>query len=117
MKLIKIVVFGFGKHESKTIEFSDRMNVIYGHNEAGKTTIQQFIVQTLFGFPQKNSVQLRYEPKAGGKYGGQVHLHDEVYGNCIIERVQGKSYGGCYGLFRRWHTRRGRGCRSYRQAI
>ena len=93
MKIKKIVIYGFGKHENKTIEFNDRMNVVYGHNEAGKTTIQQFIVQTLFGYPQKNSVLLRYEPKEGGKYGGQVHLHDEVYGNCIIERVQGKASG------------------------
>ena len=93
MKIKKIVIYGFGKHENKTIEFKDRINVIYGHNEAGKTTIQQFIVQTIFGFPQKNGVHLRYEPKAGGKFGGQVHLHDEVYGNCIVERVQGKSSG------------------------
>jgi uncharacterized protein YhaN len=93
VKIRKIVIYGFGKHENKTIDFSDGINVIYGHNEAGKTTIQQFITQTLFGFPQKNSAQLRYEPKAGGKFGGQIHLHDEVYGNCIIERVQGKSSG------------------------
>ncbi|WP_432360691.1 AAA family ATPase [Sporosarcina sp. UB5] len=93
MKIRKLVIYGFGKHENKTIDFSDGINIIYGHNEAGKTTIQQFIVQTLFGFPQKNSAQLRYEPKAGGKFGGQVHLHDEVHGNCIIERVQGKSAG------------------------
>lgn len=93
MKIRKIVIYGFGKHENKTIDFTDGINVIYGHNEAGKTTIQQFIVQTLFGFPQKNSVQLRYEPKDGGKFGGQVHLYDEVYGNCIVERVKGKSSG------------------------
>ena len=93
MKIRKIVIYGFGKHENKTLDFTDGINVIYGHNEAGKTTIQQFIVQTLFGFPQKNSTQLRYEPKAGGKFGGQIHLHDEVHGNCVIERVQGKSSG------------------------
>ncbi|WHT49434.1 AAA family ATPase [Sporosarcina thermotolerans] len=69
MKIKKIVIYGFGKHENKTIDFDDGVNVIYGQNEAGKTTIQQFIVQTLFGYPQKNSAQLRYEPKSGGKYG------------------------------------------------
>ncbi|MFC5602388.1 ATP-binding protein [Sporosarcina koreensis] len=99
MKIRKIVIYGFGKHENKTIDFTDGINIIYGHNEAGKTTIQQFILQTLFGFPQKNSAQLRYEPKAGGKYGGQVHLYDEVHGNCIVERVQGKSSGDVTVLF------------------
>ncbi len=47
----------------------------------------------LFGFPQKNSALLRYEPKSGGKYGGQVQVLDEKYGICIIERVRGKSAG------------------------
>ena len=36
---------------------------------------------------------LRYEPKSGGKYGGQVHLVDETYGKCIVERIRGKSAG------------------------
>ncbi|WP_339254147.1 AAA family ATPase [Sporosarcina sp. FSL W8-0480] len=99
MKIKKVVIYGFGKHENKTIDFDDRVNVIYGQNEAGKTTIQQFIVQTLFGYPQKNSAQLRYEPKSGGKYGGQVHIQDEVYGDCIIERVRGKSAGDVTVIF------------------
>ncbi|MCG7345583.1 AAA family ATPase [Sporosarcina sp. ACRSL] len=93
MKIRKLVIYGFGKHENRTFDFDDGINVIYGHNEAGKTTIQQFILHTIFGFPQKNSSLLRYEPKSGGKFGGQVHLFDELYGNCIIERVQGKSSG------------------------
>lgn len=93
MKLKKIVIYGFGKHENKTIDFDTGVNIIYGENEAGKTTIQQFILQVLFGFPQKNSTQLRYEPKSGGKYGGQVHISDAIHGDYIIERVRGKSAG------------------------
>lgn len=93
MKVKKIVIYGFGKHEDKTIEFTDGVNILYGHNEAGKTTIQQFILQVLFGFPKKQSAYLRYEPKSGGKYGGQVHLVDETYGTCVVERVRGKAAG------------------------
>lgn len=93
MKIRKLDIYGFGKHENKSIDFSENVNVIYGNNEAGKTTIQQFILQILFGFPQKNSSQLRYEPKSGGKYGGRIHIEDAVYGECIIERVRGKSSG------------------------
>ncbi|MDN4608584.1 ATP-binding protein [Sporosarcina highlanderae] len=99
MKIKKIVIYGFGKHENKTIDFVDGVNVMYGQNEAGKTTIQQFIIQTLFGFPQKNSSQLRYEPKSGGIYGGQVHVQDDVHGECIIERVRGKSSGDVTVIF------------------
>lgn len=87
------MIYGFGKHENVTVEFGTGMNVIYGLNEAGKTTIQQFILHVLFGFPQRNSSMLRYEPKSGGKYGGQVHLVDNEYGRCTVERVRGKSSG------------------------
>lgn len=93
MKIEKLVIYGFGKHEDVIIELGSMHNVLYGHNEAGKTTIQQFILHVLFGFPPKNSQLLRYEPKSGSKYGGQVHIHDVEYGKCMIERVRGKSAG------------------------
>ncbi|MGG0655192.1 AAA family ATPase [Rummeliibacillus pycnus] len=93
MYIRKLLIYGFGQHEDITVELTKGINVFYGLNEAGKTTIQQFILQILFGFPQKNQQQLRYEPKKGGKYGGQVHLVDQEFGNCIIERVKGKATG------------------------
>ncbi|MFS0577230.1 AAA family ATPase [Sporosarcina sp. 179-K 3D1 HS] len=93
MRIEKLVIYGFGKHENVTIDFGSSMNVLYGLNEAGKTTIQQFILHILFGFPPKNSSLLRYEPKSGSTYGGQVQLQDELYGNCTVERIRGKSAG------------------------
>ena len=93
MFIKKLVIFGFGQHDNVTIELQKGINVFYGLNEAGKTTIQQFILHILFGFPQKNQQLLRYEPKVGGKYGGQVHIEDAQYGNYVIERVKGKAVG------------------------
>lgn len=93
MKIEKLFIYGFGKHENVTIDLGDQMNVLYGENEAGKTTIQQFILHILFGFPQRKGTQLRYEPKSGGKYGGQIQVLDDLYGKCRIERVRGKSAG------------------------
>ncbi|HJF31597.1 MAG TPA: AAA family ATPase [Sporosarcina psychrophila] len=93
MKIEKLNIYGFGKHENVIVDFGPGITVLYGLNEAGKTTIQQFILHVLFGFPPKNNVLLRYEPKFGGKYGGQVHLLDETYGKCIVERASGKSAG------------------------
>ena len=93
MRIEKLNIYGFGKHENVTVDFGSGITVLYGLNEAGKTTIQQFILHILFGFPQKNNVLLRYEPKSGGKYGGQVHLVDETYGKCVVERIRGKSAG------------------------
>lgn len=93
MKIDKLVIYGFGKHKNRTIEMGQQLILFYGPNEAGKTTIQQFIIQVLFGFPARNQTQLRYEPKNGGKYGGQLYVTDPQYGQLVIERINGKSAG------------------------
>ena len=93
MKIRKILLYGFGQHENLEIDLRHGMNLLYGPNEAGKTTIQQAILHILFGFPQKNQQELRYEPKTGGKYGGCLYIEDQAYGNWMIERVRGKSSG------------------------
>ncbi len=69
------------------------LQFFYGMNEAGKTTIQQFILQILFGFPTKQQAQRKYEPKASTKFGGQLTIVHPIYGQCTIERVKGKATG------------------------
>ncbi|SIT90883.1 ATP-binding protein [Edaphobacillus lindanitolerans] len=93
MQINKLVIYGFGKHSDITVCLDRGINVLYGGNEAGKTTMRQFILHTLFGFPARNANLLRYEPKAGGAYGGQLHVTDPQYGPCVIERVAGRSAG------------------------
>ncbi len=89
----KIHIYGFGKHENITISLNDGVTIFYGVNEAGKTTIQQFILQILFGFPTRQQLQRKYEPKVSTKYGGQLTLSHPLYGHCTIERVKGKAIG------------------------
>ncbi|TQR19054.1 ATP-binding protein [Psychrobacillus vulpis] len=93
MKIEKLHIYGFGKHENVQIDLNAGMNIFYGENEAGKSTIQQFILHILFGFPQKNAQVLRYEPKSGATYGGKIQLLDEQQGRVVIERVKGKASG------------------------
>lgn len=93
MRIEKMMIYGFGKHENRTIDLTDQMALFYGPNEAGKTTMQQFIIQILFGFPSRKGTQLRYEPKNGGKYGGKLYITDANHGKLVIERVKGKSAG------------------------
>lgn len=50
MKLLKLHIYGFGKHENIEIDLNNGINVFFGENEAGKTTIQQFILHILFDF-------------------------------------------------------------------
>ncbi|EPD50697.1 hypothetical protein HMPREF1210_02667 [Paenisporosarcina sp. HGH0030] len=93
MRIQKLVIYGFGQHENVTINLKDGINVFFGNNEAGKTTIQQFILAVMFGFPLRNQSNMRYEPKGGGRHGGQVHINHSEFGHVVIERVKGKSAG------------------------
>ncbi|MFJ7733476.1 AAA family ATPase [Lysinibacillus sp. NPDC097231] len=89
----KIQIYGFGKHENITISLHEGVTIFYGMNEAGKTTIQQFILQMLFGFPTRQQTQRKYEPKVSTKFGGQLTIWHPTYGQCTIERVKGKATG------------------------
>ncbi|MDF2607616.1 MAG: hypothetical protein K0S34_1812 [Bacillales bacterium] len=87
MKINSLNIYGFGKLQNTKINLHENINVIYGENEAGKTTVMQFIKQILFGFPTKNSLEKNYPPIRGGAYGGSLEveaLNGRVF---IIERI------------------------------
>ena len=93
MKIIDIHIYGYGKLEDFTLSNLKDLQVIYGENEAGKSTIMSFIHSILFGFPTKQQSELRYEPKKGAKYGGKLTVYFPDKGKVIIERVKGKATG------------------------
>lgn len=49
MKLKELILKNFGKFRNRSIELSEGINVIYGENEAGKSTIHTFLRGMLFG--------------------------------------------------------------------
>ena len=51
MIITSLEIFGFGKFHQFSLHFSDKYNVIYGENEAGKSTLHSFIRAMLFGVP------------------------------------------------------------------
>lgn len=92
LKIRELHIYGYGKLENVSIKNFQDLNVFYGENEAGKSTIMSFIHSILFGFPTKQQNELRYEPKQGAKYGGQLVLELKE-GKATIERVKGKAVG------------------------
>ncbi|WP_026590594.1 ATP-binding protein [Bacillus sp. UNC437CL72CviS29] len=84
MRIEKLHIYGYGKLENVEMDLS-LLTVLYGENEAGKSTIRSFMKSILFGFPMRG--QRRYEPKEGGKYGGRVTVMTEQYGRLKIERL------------------------------
>ncbi|KPB04927.1 ATP-binding protein [Bacillus sp. CHD6a] len=94
MKITSLHIYGFGKLENVVMEnLSPTIQVIYGGNEAGKSTVMAFIQAILFGFPAKNQQDLRYVPKKGFKYGGKLVVETNDERKITIERVAGRSSG------------------------
>lgn len=81
MRFIELQIKSFGKFHDCVIPFHDGLNVVYGKNEAGKSTIHTFIRGMLFGIqPQrgraaKNDLYSKYEPwENSGTYEGALRL-------------------------------------------
>ncbi|ULH19246.1 ATP-binding protein [Bacillus velezensis] len=86
MKITALHIYQYGKFSDRSFQLSDSpVQVIYGLNEAGKTTLMSFIKSVLFGFPKSK----KYEPKNGGVYGGTVELKHGDHGAVKIERTKG----------------------------
>ncbi|MHA5199219.1 AAA family ATPase [Oenococcus oeni] len=73
MEIKRIHISGFGKFSDFNLDFKNDLQVIYGQNEAGKSTLRQFITGILFGFAQnKRQSSNLYEPRNRSQYGGDL---------------------------------------------
>lgn len=75
VRIDRIHIEGFGVFHDKNINgFQNGINVLYGPNEAGKSTLLDFIRFTLFEYPHWKDD--RRPPIAGGEHGGRLFLKD-----------------------------------------
>ncbi|AYA99863.1 ATP-binding protein [Lachnoanaerobaculum umeaense] len=88
MKLLSLHIDGFGKFKNKDLQFADNMNIIYGYNEAGKSTIFMFIKAMFYGLERakgrasKSDTWTKFKPWGNGDiYGGNLRFsyHDNDY--------------------------------------
>lgn len=89
MKIETIDMVGFGHWRNYQIQLDKGMTLIFGENEAGKTTLYHFIQTILFGFPVKRKSNRDYTPKDGGTYGGHLILTHPTYGRVRVSRFKG----------------------------
>jgi hypothetical protein len=65
VKLRRLTIAGFGRLAGRTFAFSDGLNVVYGPNEAGKSTVAAAIVASLYGSGRRKEA---WRPWDGGTY-------------------------------------------------
>ena len=74
MKIREINIKNFGRLSGKTLSFDDGINIIYGENESGKSTIHIFIKSMLFGLERgrgraaNRDTYTQYEPWENPNY-------------------------------------------------
>lgn len=96
MIIKSINIIAFGGLKDKVINLNSGINIIYGENEAGKSTIQAFIKIWLYGMSNykgkdyKQNERLKYMPITGETISGElcVEFKNHEY---IIRRTFGKS--------------------------
>lgn len=82
MIIKKANIIAFGGISNKVIEFEKGINIVYGENEAGKSTIQNFIKIWLYGISTKrskdlkNNERLKFTPVSGEKIRGELYIED-----------------------------------------
>ena len=93
MKIENIHIDGFGVWNEKDWDrLGPGLNVFYGPNETGKSTLMAFIRSILFGFDRRGGAR-RYDPLNGGIHGGwlDVNVKDRPI---RIERKAGRHVRG-----------------------
>lgn len=114
MQLIELRLNDFGKFHNKIITLKEGINLIYGENEAGKSTIHSFIKGMLFGIERsrgragREDAYERFKPWdhpgayygsmdiiAGGKRIRIIRSFDKNNKNCtVIDMETAREYAG-----------------------
>ncbi|MCM1496399.1 MAG: AAA family ATPase [Bacteroides sp.] len=80
MYISKLYLRCFGKYHNRELELQKGVNLIYGPNEAGKTTIKDFIIGMFYGIERLRGIAARtdeytrHEPFDGSGYSGSMEL-------------------------------------------
>lgn len=95
MKIKKIKIGAFGKLKDKELFLSDKINVVFGENESGKSTLISFIKAMIFGINSKsqviqNSIRKKYSPWNKVQMQGSIIINKDGE-ELIITRSFGES--------------------------
>ena len=77
MKINKLKINAYGKLKEKEIDLDNGINLIYGQNEAGKSTFINFIINSFYGISKNKkgkeiSDYEKYKPWTGEDFSGKI---------------------------------------------
>ena len=94
MQIREITIDGFGVFSHKKVTgLTSGLNVIYGENEAGKTTLIEFIRRILFEVPRRTKGFNFYHPSNGGRHGGKLKCQTASGETLLISRALSDQIG------------------------
>lgn len=80
MIIKELQITAFGKFHKKTLFFNNGINIVYGHNESGKSTVHKFIEAMLFGFFKDQKSRRSYS----NEYNKYLPLEESEYKGTMI---------------------------------
>lgn len=77
MKINKLKINSYGKLKNREIEFRDNINIVYGKNESGKSTLLKFIQNSFYGISKNKKGKEysdfdKYNPWAEEEFSGKL---------------------------------------------
>ena len=77
MKINKVIINSYGKLKNREIDLDSGINVIYGKNEAGKSTLINFLINSFYGISKNKrgkevSDYDKYKPWVGEEFSGKL---------------------------------------------
>lgn len=91
MRIDKLHLQDYGQFHNKDITLAPGINVVYGANEAGKSTVKDFIVDMFYGIDKSRGLGARFDhyeqkkPINGSAFSGAMEVSTEQ-GSYLIER-------------------------------
>ena len=93
MRIDKVEIDGFGKLNNCSYTFSQGVNLVYGKNESGKSTLCEFILAMFYGLPNESKratddipPRKKYRPWNTESFGGRVYFTDNNGKKFVLER-------------------------------
>lgn len=93
MKIERLEVKGFGRLKDLALDLEPGINIIFGHNECGKSTLQAFIKAMLYGLKGGRTGKdgllpplKRYRPWSGMSFGGIIQYRLSDNSSYRVER-------------------------------